>query len=57
MQFKVIRTYPNYYTATIDYLQEAFNEGWQYKCCHEIKQKNDETILEYILYKKIKVVK
>lgn len=57
MKYKVIRTNAD----NCNELQELFNDGWQYKCCHQSEYRrwnsnrfNYELFncLEYILYKK-----
>lgn len=56
MKYKVIRTNVN----TCEELQKLFEEGWQYKSCHQCECKewvSRDTYklvncLEYVLYKK-----
>ena len=47
---KVVRTYPNNWTHTIDHLQNAMNQGYCVVMCNKITFKDDE-ILEYIVEK------
>lgn len=56
MRYRVIRTYSNSYEE----LQKLFEEGWQYKSCHQSECREwlyrdtykIVNCLEYILYKK-----
>jgi len=51
MQFKVVRTYPRDYCAiTVELLEQAFNDGWQFVCVNQIGTKG---VLEYVLCKEI----
>ena len=51
---KVIRTYPNGWTHTREYLQEAMDEGYCVVMCHKIIIEDKQEILEYIVEKEEK---
>ena len=48
---KVIRTYPNGWTHTREYLQEAMDEGYCVVMCNKITFKDNTEVLEYIVEK------
>lgn len=50
-KYKVVRTYPSSYLAsgnTIEYLEKAFEEGWQFVSVTPIGERG---VLEYIVSK------
>ena len=48
---KVVRTYPNNWTHTIDHLQNAMNQGYCVVMCNKITFKDNTEVLEYIVEK------
>ena len=48
---KVVRTYPNDWTHTIDHLQNAMNQGYCVVMCNKITFKDKTEVLEYIVEK------
>lgn len=48
---KVVRTYPNSWTHSIDNLQNAMNQGYCVVMCNKITFKDNTEVLEYIVEK------
>ena len=58
IKYAVVRSYGNYNLRThgyysCDWVQHYFDNGWQYKSCHEVKVDKDSTALEYVLFKEV----
>lgn len=58
IKYAVVRSYGNYNISTGGYyaenrVQNYFDNGWQYKSCHEVKVDEDSTALEYVLFKEV----
>lgn len=48
---KVVRTYPNGWNHTTDYLQRVMDEGYCVVMCNKIILKDKQEILEYVVEK------